>query len=195
MLIQNRIEAQSKTGCFRSYLRRFCLLFLFQATTLSGTEIPEASIAKGTTEQTLVYYLNVSDFALSFIVIPTAPVVDGTTIQSTYLAGRAPIYNQDDIKAGTCSASFLCMQTADGIYTDISNYLSADNGLVVSWFTPTTLINLELDSIIHSMVTKCMVTASTAIGFNPLYGRTYTLIVSSEGGRIYFTFTRTGMIF
>lgn len=147
-------------------------------------------------QQTQVYYLNIEDFAQSFIAIPTSNVADdSSTISSRYLAGRAPIYDQNNAKVGTCSASFLCMQNQDGIYTDISNYLSVNNGLVVSWFTPTTLINLELDSIINSMVTECMVTASTAIGFNPFYGQTFNLIVSSANGKIYFEFTRTGTIF
>lgn len=183
-----------------SFFRILCLLgLMLHAPALYSHDQPTSLVSHGSSpqvQQTLVYYLNISDFALSFIEIPTSNVdVDGTTISSKYLAGRAPIYNEANQKVGTCSASFLCMQTADGIYTDISNYLSADNGLVVSWFTPTTLINLELDSIVHSMVTECMVVASTAIGFNPLYGRTYNLIVSSLNGRIYFEFTRTGTIF
>ena len=70
-----------------------------------------------------------------------------------------------------------------------------DNGLIVSWFTPTTLINLELDTIINSMVTECMVVASTKIGVNPFYGQTFNLIVSSDDEKIYFEFTRTGTIF
>jgi hypothetical protein len=168
------------------YLRLFLLLCVGY---LHGSTLQQS-------REPLTYYLNISDFALSFIQIPTSNVSgSSTTIASSYLAGRAPIYNTKDLMVGTCSASFLSMQTAEGIYTDISNYLSADNGLVVSWFTPTTLINLDLDSIINSMVTECMVTASTKIGFNPLYGRTYNLIVSSEGGRIYFEFTRTGTVF
>ncbi len=147
--------------------------------------------------QTLVYYLNISDFAESFIEIPTSNVSgSSSTISSRYLAGRAPLYNNDNnLKVGTCSASFLCMQNADGIYTDISNYLSVDSGLIVTWFTPTTLINLELDSIINSMVTECIVLASTKVGVNPFYGQTFDLVVSSEGGKIYFEFTRTGNIF
>ncbi|HEV8052125.1 MAG TPA: hypothetical protein VGP47_06505 [Parachlamydiaceae bacterium] len=139
----------------------------------------------------LAYYLYVEDFANSFIEIPTSNVsVDSSTISSTYLAGRASLYNQQNIKVGTCSASFLCMQNANGIYTDISNYLSVDNGLIVSWFTPTRLINLELDSIIHSMVTECIVVASTKIGFNPYYGKKFNLIVSSDNEKIYFVFTK-----
>ena len=142
------------------------------------------------------YYLSIADFAQSFIEIPTSNVaVDSTTISSTYLAGRAAIYDLNNQKVGTCSASFLCMQNADGIYTDISNFISVDNGLIVTWFTPTTLINLELDSIIHSMVTECIVSASTNVGFNPFYGQTFNLIVSSLNGRIYFEFTRTGIVF
>lgn len=150
----------------------------------------ENILSKKCKKYTTTYYLYISDFADSFIEIPTSNVsMDSTTISSRYLAGRAPIYNQEDRKYGTCSASFLCMQNADGIYTDISNYLSADNGLIVSWFTPTTLINLELDSIIHSMVTKCLVEASTKIGFNPFYGDSFELIVSSDDEKIYFQFT------
>lgn len=135
----------------------------------------------------LTYYLYVDDFINSFIQIPTSNVsVDSTTISSKYLAGRAPLYNKHNEKVGTCSASFLCMQNQDGIYTDIANYLSVDNGLVISWFTPTTLINLELDTIVHSMVTECIVDASTKIGFNPFYGDVFNMIVSSDSGKIYF---------
>lgn len=147
-------------------------------------------------KQPLTFYLYISDFAQSFIEIPTSNVSgDSTTISSKYLAGRAVIYNVDNNKAGTCSASFLCMQNEDGIYTDISNFISANNGLIVTWFTPTTLINLELDSIIHSMVTECMVMASTKVGVNPFYGQTFNLVVSSDDEKIYFEFTRTGTIF
>lgn len=141
--------------------------------------------------KTLSYYLYISDFIPSFIEIPTSNVsVSGSTISSKYLAGRASLYNAQNIKVGTCSASFLCMQNADGIYTDISNYLSVDNGLIVSWFTPATLLNLELDSIIHSMVTECIVRASTKIGFNPFYGKKFNMIVSSDDQRIYFKLTK-----
>lgn len=108
------------------------------------------------------------------------------TSSSTYLAGRAPIYNLRNEKVGTCSASFLCMQSADGIFTDIANYLSVDNGLIITWFTPTTLINLELDTIVHSMVTECIVIASTKVGFNPFYGKKFNMVVSSDSEKIYF---------
>jgi hypothetical protein len=146
-------------------------------------------------EPPFTYYLYIEDFAKSFIEIPTSNVSGGTTISSTYLAGRAPLYNANNQKAGTCSASFLCMQTGDGIFNDISNFIAADNGLIVTWFTPTTLLNLEIDSIIHSMVTECIVTATTKVGVNPFYGQTFSLIVSSDSQKIYFQFTRTGTLF
>lgn len=168
-------------------LKCLCLLFM---------SLSPALYAIDSARTTQTYYLFVDDFAESFIEIPTSNVsVSSPTISSKYLAGRAAIYNTDNVQIGTCSASFLCMQNADGIYTDISNYISVDNGLVVSWFTPTTLINLDLDTIVNSMVTECIVTASTKIGVNPYYGQTFNLIVSSEDGKIYFEFTRTGMIF
>ena len=200
----SQLDSMTKR-CLRLVLLS-CFIFIFHSHSLDGNDCV-SNLGKNlnasqknkfpqSNAQTLVYYLNISDFADSFIEIPTSNVSSGgSTISSRYLAGRAPIYNSANIKVGTCSASFLCMQNADGIYTDISNYLSVDNGLIVSWFTPTTLINLELDSIINSMVTECMVVASTKIGVNPLYGETFNLIVSSDNGKIYFEFTRTGTIF
>jgi hypothetical protein len=196
----------------KSYIRLFLLLcvgFIYHSQTLYGNDTIRNDLFKNLEaaktkklnpvqfdKQPLVYYLSISDFAESFIEIPTSNVSsESPTISSKYLAGRAALYNQANQKVGTCSASFLCMQNADGIYTDISNYISVDSGLIVTWFTPTTLINLELDSIIHSMVTECIVVASTKVGFNPFYGQTFDLVVSSDDQKIYFQFTRTGAIF
>lgn len=147
--------------------------------------------------ETMIYYLYITDFAQSFIQIPTSNVsTSSTTIDSSYLAGRAPVYNSGNKKVGVCSASFLSMKTADGIFTDISNYISiANNGLIVTWFTPTKLLNLELDSIINGMVTECIVEVTTKVGFSPLFGQTFNLIVSSDSGKIYFKFSRIGTIF
>ena len=179
----------------RSIKKSYAALLLLLIIGFSSYSNPLYGIDQ-TEPKTITYYLNISDFADSFIEIPTSNVSgDSSTIASSYLAGRAPIYDVNNIKVGTCSASFLSMQTADGIYTDISNYLSADNGLIVTWFTPTTLINLELDSIINSMITECIVTATTKIGLAPFYGQTFDLIVSSDSGKIYFQFTRIGTIF
>lgn len=149
-----------------------------------------------TEPETITYYLSIADFAKSFIQIPTSNVfVDSTTIASSYLAGMAPIYNEKNVKSGTCSASFLSMKSADGIFTDISNYISTVDGLIVTWFTPTKLINLELDTIINSMVTECTVVVTTKVGASLFFGQTFNLIVSSDGQRIYFKFSRIGTIF
>jgi hypothetical protein len=166
---------------------------VFNQNVLTENDLFNTSIKKSCKKyKNLLYYLYIDDFINSFIEIPTSNVsVDSSTISSKYLAGRASIYNIKDKKVGTCSASFLCMQNENGIYTDISNYLSVDNGLIVSWFTPTMLINLELDSIIHSMVTECIVVASTKIGFNPFYGKKFNMIVSSDDNKIYFMLSKT----
>lgn len=138
----------------------------------------------------LVYYLYIQDFLNSMIIIPTSTVaINSSTIDSKYLAGRAPIYRRGDKKFGICSASFLCMKNQYGSFSDISNYLMVDNGLIVSWLTPSTLANLELDSVIHGMVTECIVTASTKIGFNPFYGQQFNMVVSADEQKIYFKLT------
>lgn len=219
MLIKQDAALSQSNSIERNYLRTLfllCLFLMFHSQTLSlygencvdnifesnfkitpidmeqAVSLEEKEfMARHCKKQKLSYYLYIADFVQSFIEIPTSNVSDpSSTISSIYLAGRAPIYNIDNAKVGTCSASFLCMQNADGIYTDISNYLSVDNGLIVSWFTPTTLINLELDTIVNSMVTECIVNASTKIGFNPFYGKTFNLVVSSDDEKIYFKFTK-----
>lgn len=166
-------------------------------TAQASTEAPPTT---NNNEEPMTYFLKVSDFIESLIEIPAHPIrnphIHNTTTDTKYLAGIANIYipGDDQHSVGRCSASFLCYKNDQGIYTDISNYISVDNGLIVSWFTPTTLIDLELDSIINSMVTECIVVAATKIGVNPFYGETFNLEVSSErsGGveQIRFEFTK-----
>jgi hypothetical protein len=156
----------------------------------------------------MTFFLKVTDFINSLIEIPARPIrnhhIHNSTTDSKYLAGIANIYipGDDQNSVGRCSASFLCFKNDEiGIhgtnnpprfFTDISNYISVDNGLIVSWFTPTTLIDLELDSVINSMVTECIVVAATQIlpNPNPFYGETFNLVVSSDGQQIQFQFTQ-----
>lgn len=166
--------------------RNICLIFILLCVPVYAYSDDSSHGKNCKKDKKLSYYLYIDDFINSFIDIPTNIPSGSSTISSRYLAGRAPLYNRQNEKVGTCSASFLCMQNADGIYTDISNYLSVDNGLIISWFTPTRLINLELDSIVHSMITQCIVKASTKIGFNPFYGKTFNMVVSSDDQKIYF---------
>lgn len=189
MLMKQYISSRLLSFIKSSYTILFLFFWVFSSL--------QSLYAFSLTEPTaIIYYLTIADFAESFIEIPTSNVSgSSSTISSTYLAGRAPIYDTSNMQVGTCSASFLCIQNDDGIYTDISNYLTSDDGLIVTWFTPTTLINLELDSIINGMVTECMVTVTTKVGVAPLYGQNFSLIVSSDDSKIYFKFVRTGMIF
>ena len=143
----------------------------------------------------MTYFLKIRDFIESLIEIPATPIAPfpnsrHTTTDSKYLAGIANIYVPGVRgSVGRCSSSFLCYKNNNRFYTDISNYISVDNGLIVSWFTPTTLIDLELDNVITGMVTQCIVVAATKIGPNPFYGETFNLAVSSDGQQIQFVFT------
>ena len=147
--------------------------------------------------ESMTYFLKVREFIEGLIEIPATPIPPhfpnpprNRTTDAKYLAGIANIY-VPGVRApfGRCSESFLCYKNNHRFYTDISNYISVDNGLIVSWFTPTTLINLELDNIINGMVTECIVVAATKIGPNPFYGETFNLCVSSDTQQIQFVFT------
>ena len=80
-------------------------------------------MAKKGCSKKLSYYLQIADFVKSFIQIPTSNVaLDSTTVSSKFVAGRAPLYDKYNKKVGVCSASFLCTQNVENIFTDISNY-------------------------------------------------------------------------
>ena len=136
------------------------------------------------------YYLLVNEFIQDCITIPTTNLQPSSANTSLYFAGRATVYDTATNEiAGICSASFLCLNNGQNIFVDISNYLSLKNGLIVSWLTPSTPANLEIDSIVYSMVTECIVKASTKVGVNPYYGHDFNMIVSSEKGKITFQLT------
>jgi hypothetical protein len=213
---QEQAYALNTTSTCPNVTRRQ-MLTAFAATGIALAQVPMIPpvAAQATTEALPAlptYFLNVGDFIHSLVQIPAAPVTfskfgihpppQNTTTATQYLAGIASMYSIDDPTAGPvgrCSASFLCFQVPSPdpshprTYTDIANYISLDNGLIVSWFTPTTIADLSLDSVIHGMVTECIVVASTKIGVNPFYGETFNLQVSSvpvPGGlQIQFTFT------
>jgi hypothetical protein len=164
---------------------------------LVTTQARAEALPATTNGESMTYFLKVREFIEGLIEIPATPIPPhfpnpphNRTTDAKYFAGIANIY-VPGVRApfGRCSASFLCYKNNHRFYTDISNYISVDNGLIVSWFTPTTLINLELDSIINSMVTECIVVAATKIGPNPFYGETFNLVVSSDGQQIQFEFT------
>jgi hypothetical protein len=138
----------------------------------------------------LSYYLDTSNFIQNCVAIPTSNIDTSSSNNSTYFSGRSPIYDSiKNIECGDCAASFLCIKTTN-VYVQIINYLSVNNGLVVSWLTPSTVTNLLIDEIANGMVTECIVYANTKIGVNPYYGMKFNLTVSSKNGRIYFDFVQ-----
>jgi hypothetical protein len=156
------------------------------ATGLAGTNMSATNGLEAT------YHLNVADLIGSLVQIPMSNVSgDSTTFASTDLAGTAPIYNANNTQAGTFSANFIVLQTADGISETIASSLSTTDGLVVSWSTPTTAPNLELDSIVNSLVSEHIVTADTKVGSSTFFGKTSDLTISSDSNKIYLQFAPT----
>jgi len=156
------------------------------ATGATGASGTAASIKTG---PQVTYHMDISDFENSLIETPTSNLLGGsTTVASSDFAGTIPIYDVNNTRVGTYSASFLSMETGNGVFTDISNYLSTGDGLDATWATSATPINLALDSIVNSVVTTSTVTVTTKVGSSSFFGETFNLIVSSDGNNIYFQF-------
>lgn len=157
-----------------------------------GATGPAGAATSGATGPAITYHLVISELEDSLIEIPASNVsVSSTTLASSYFAGTAPIYDTDNVKVGEESATLVSIQNSDGIFTTISSSLTTDNGLGVSWSTPSKPINLELDNIVSSMGSENKVASSTKIGSSSSFGNKYDLVVSADSTNIYFQFTPT----
>ncbi|MES2169840.1 MAG: collagen-like protein [Actinomycetota bacterium] len=147
-----------------------------------GAAAPTKSSISGGT-----YFVIADDLVQNLIEIPTSNVsVSSGTISSQYLAGTVPLYNADGARAGAFSATFLLMQTADGITSNITGYLSTSAGLTLTWVAPTTVIDLQLDTIVGSLVGEGSQNVTAIAGSAPFAGHTFRLAFSTVGTRIYF---------
>ena len=139
------------------------------------------------------YHLLIADLESSLIGIPTSNVSSGSsTIASQYLAGTTALFDEHGTKVGTYSASFLSMQTADGITTSIENHLATDAGLIVTWSTIAAPVDLQLDSILDSIATESTVTVNTKSGSSAFYGHSFDLVASADITEISFRFGSVG---
>jgi hypothetical protein len=135
------------------------------------------------------YHVSAADLTNSLVEIPTSNISqNSSTISSTYLAGATPVMNSKNVAVGTFSVTYLSLQSADGITTEIESHLSTANGLVVDWDTQASPSNLQLDSVVGSMSTQSVVSVSTKVGSSVYYGHTFTLVVSQSGDVIDFAF-------
>ena len=138
------------------------------------------------------YYIDNAVMVASFVEIPTSNTVfDTTTLSSSYIVGSAPLLDGSGTRVGTYTATFLSLQTASGVTTEITNYLSTDAGLVVTWTTQATPSNLAFTTIAESLATDSTVSATTKIGSSPYFGKTYNLVVSEAGTGAEFHFEPT----
>ena len=166
------------------------------ATGATGAAGPRG--AKGTSAATTpstdggTYYIDNAALDASFVEIPTSNTVfNTTTLASSYLVGSAPLLDGSGTQIGTYTATFVSLETAGGVTTDITNFLSTDAGLVVTWTTQATPSNLSFATITESVVTDTTVTATTKVGSSPYFGKTYDLVVSEGGPGAEFHFEPT----
>ncbi len=135
------------------------------------------------------YHLVTADFVHSLIQIPTSNLlVDTTTLGSRYFAGSIPVLDANNAQVGTFSASFVSLQTPNGITTTIDNHFVTDSGLIADWSTLAPLINLETDTIVDALATESTVTDATKSGTSPFFGHRFDLVVSAGSTEISFRF-------
>jgi hypothetical protein len=152
-----------------------------------GASAPTPPSADGGT-----YYIDNAALEASFVEVPTSNTVFNDTVtSSSYLVSTAPLLDGSGTRVGTYSATFVSLQTASGITTDITNYVSTDAGLVVTWTTQAAPINLEFTTITESVATETTVTATTKVGASPYFGKIYNLVVSESSPGTEFHFEPT----
>ncbi len=147
-----------------------------------GAAAPTRSAISGGT-----YFVIADDLVQNLIEVPTSNVSIGSgTISSRYLAGTVPLYNADGTTVGVFSVTFLLMQTADGISADLTGYLSTSDGLTLTWAAPTTVVDLQLDTIVGSVVGEGSQNVTAIAGSAHFTGHVFRLAFSAVGSRIYF---------
>ncbi|MCU1579540.1 MAG: hypothetical protein JWP19_1744 [Rhodoglobus sp.] len=153
-----------------------------------GAAAPTAAAMDGGT-----YSLAIADLESSLIAIPTSNIsVNSSTIASQYLAGTTALFDEHGNQVGTFSATFLSMQTQNGITTSIENHLATDAGLIVTWSTTAAPANLQASSILDAVATESIVTVTTKSGSSAFFGHSFDLVVSADAAEISFRFGSVG---
>lgn len=139
------------------------------------------------------YALTIADLENSIIELPTSNISgSSSTISSQYLAGTAALFDAHGNKVGTFSATFLSMQTPNGITTSIENHLATDAGLIVTWSTTAAPGNLQVTSVLDAVATGTIVTVTTKSGSSAFFGHDFDLVVSVNTAEISFRFGPVG---
>ncbi len=162
--------------------------------TAPATTVPLTQAATGSTRtfNAGTYHVKRSSFVKSFIDVPTSNVAqNSSTISSQYLVGTAPVYDAAGHKVGTYSATFVTLQTANGISTNTTSYFSVGGGLVATWATPKKVANLTLNTVAGSVVSKgTLVSVATKVSGSKYFGDSFDLVIKASGGNLYFAFDR-----
>jgi hypothetical protein len=135
------------------------------------------------------YYLLTPDFVSSAIAIPTSNVSpSSTTLASQYLAATSAVFDSKGNRVGTYSASFLSMQTSNGITTSIENHFVASTGMITSWLTTAAPASFDLDTVLASVATQSRVAVTTRSASSKLFGHNFDLVVTADSSQISFRF-------
>jgi hypothetical protein len=137
------------------------------------------------------YSLLTADFAGSAIELPTSNVSPtSTTIASSYIAATAAVFDSKGNQVGMFSASFLSMQSSNGITTSIENHFVTNAGLITSWLSTATPPDLQLGTILASVATQSRVSVTTRSASTKFFGRNFDLVVTADASQISFRFGR-----
>lgn len=135
------------------------------------------------------YHLEIADLINSLIEIPTSNVsVNSSTIASSDLAGSTSLLDENGNNIGTFAVTFLSIQSAQGITSTIENHIVTTDGLIVNWPTLAAPANLNLPTLMASIATENIVTDTTRSGSSVFFGRSFDLLVTTDGSKITFRF-------
>ena len=137
--------------------------------------------------QTPKFNVNVdgTEFLMNTLLVPTVSVANPDN-ESKYFINNAKLRDNKNNEVGDYNVTILCMKTNNYYYITVTNNITLNNGLILSWIASSKATSLTPAELLSGMVTECHVRSNVKVGENPYYNREFRIKVTTSGGNINF---------
>lgn len=134
-----------------------------------------------------------TDFLKKIGVIPVLNSEGATSSETSYFIGNSKLFDNNqnsstyEKEVGDYSVSIINMKRDDYYYINTTNYLTLDNGLILTWLATSKVKTFTPAELFNGIVTNC-ITRSNIQGDkkNPYFNREFKISVSPNNGNIFF---------